>query len=268
MRVNPRRRENFRVKIALVVLERCLMCHVLEDELFNLGVIRNIAIVVEPASLVPGASHQPAPASNQNQFKAVLGALVVNVALNECHEPVRRDMLRFEVLAHVVVPHVPVVHRSLITNKRVRNELSMHAFRQSHGALLRCQCQLEVVAEVEAMAHVLFDLLFYRRDRFDCLVGQRPVEGDQFDFLQLEDDGGVLIGADGQRLQRLTHFGALHDDNKVEALLDVKDADEAENFALCDQSQLIWTRQSCASKSKKWLNFNSLFDSKLISLLL
>ena len=43
-----------------------------------------------------------------------------------------------------------------------------------------------------------------------------------------------------QRFEHLADLGALRDHHEVEALLDVHDADEAEDLPHRDQSQLIW----------------------------
>ena len=80
--------EDSRVEIALIVLEWHLVCFMLEHKLLNLSMIRSISIMVNSTSFVPGASHDPPPSSDQQELKAIFGALVVYVALDQRYEPV------------------------------------------------------------------------------------------------------------------------------------------------------------------------------------
>ena len=89
----------------------------MEDKLFDLGVVCRVAIVVDTTGFVPCAAHDPPTSRDQNKLKAILGALIINVALNETDEPVRCDPLCLKVFTHIEVPHVASVHCTFITNK-------------------------------------------------------------------------------------------------------------------------------------------------------
>ena len=53
---------------------------------------------------------------------------------------------------------------------------------------------------------------------------------DQLYLTHLKNDLRILAGGDRQGLHDTTHFLALHDDDEVEALENVEDAHDAENF--------------------------------------
>ena len=90
---------------------------VLKDKLFDLCVVCNIAIVVDSPRIVPRTTHDPSSPCNQKELKSIFGALIVDIALYQSHEPVGGDPLRLEVFAHIVVPHVSCVHGAIITDK-------------------------------------------------------------------------------------------------------------------------------------------------------
>ena len=112
---------------------------VLKDDQLGLRVVRHVSVVVNTTRLEPRTAHDPSPPSDEKQLEPVLGALIVNVALNQLDEPVSGDALRLELLAHVEVPHVAGVHGALIADKR-RLSLLRTIVAYSHGALLRRHC--------------------------------------------------------------------------------------------------------------------------------
>lgn len=56
------------------------------------------------------------------------------------------------------------------------------------------------MAEVEAVAQVLLDLLFNRIDCFSGFCGQVSVDWDQFNLIELENDRWIVIRSNWQRL--------------------------------------------------------------------
>ena len=86
----------------------------LEHELLDFCMVSRVASVVEATCFVPGATHEPASAGDQEHFKAVFGALIVDVTLDQYHEPVRGNTLCLKIFAHIEVPHIPIIHRSFI----------------------------------------------------------------------------------------------------------------------------------------------------------
>ena len=116
--------ENFRVEVARVVLIRHCVCLMLKDKLFYLRVVGHVTIVVDTAGLVPCTAHDPAASSDQKQFESIFRALIVNVALDQNNEPMRRYALSFEIFAHIKVPHVADVHGTFITDETMRGLLT------------------------------------------------------------------------------------------------------------------------------------------------
>ena len=90
---------------------------VLKDQLLDFCMVCNITIVVDSSRIVPRTTHDPSSSRNQKELKPIFGALVVDIALDQSHEPVGGDPLRLEVFAHIVVPHVSGVHGAIIADK-------------------------------------------------------------------------------------------------------------------------------------------------------
>ena len=112
---------------------------VLKDDHLGLRVVRHVSVVVDTTRLEPCSTHDPASTSDKKQLETVLGALIVNIALNQPNEPVSGDALRLKLLAHVEVPHVAGVHGALIADKR-RLSLLHTIVAYSHCTLLRRHC--------------------------------------------------------------------------------------------------------------------------------
>lgn len=108
-----------------------------EYELLDFCVIGHVAIVVYATRLVASPTHEPSATGDKKQLKAILGALVVHVALDKSYEPVSGDLLSFEILTHVEVPHIPSVHGSIISNESAMS-LTLILL-QEHGSSLRIQ---------------------------------------------------------------------------------------------------------------------------------
>lgn len=87
------------------------------------------------------------------------------------------------------------------------------------------------MAIVEAVSQVLLDLLLDWVDHRDFILTQISIHGNELNLTEFEDNGRVLTGASGERLHNSAHLLTLRDHDEVQALLDVEDANEAEDLS-------------------------------------
>ena len=77
--------------------------------LFELGVVADIALIVNATSMVSGATHAPSSPCNEDDLHAISGRLFVYIALNQGDTPMFLNILGNESFAYAIVPHVPCV---------------------------------------------------------------------------------------------------------------------------------------------------------------
>ena len=192
-----------------------IVSYMMEDKLFDLGVVRCVTIMINTSSFVTCTTHDPPTTWDQNQLKAIFRTLIINVALNQADKPMRCNSLCFEVFTHIEVPHVASVHGSFITYKCLWDPLlCIRLLIQHHCAFLCIQSQLKVVTKVEAMAHILLNLLFDWCYLSNFVGWQVAIDSYQLNLIKLEYNLWVLL-PDRQWFEHSTHLLTLSNHHQV-----------------------------------------------------